>query len=63
MARETILIVDDNPLNLKLLNVLLVGEGYDVQTRTMPKGVGDSSRVSSAAHSHGRSTAGRRRRL
>jgi CheY-like chemotaxis protein len=32
MAGKTILIVDDNPLNLKLVNVLLVGEGYDVRT-------------------------------
>jgi CheY-like chemotaxis protein len=32
MTGETILIVDDNPLNLKLVNVLLVGEGYDVRT-------------------------------
>ncbi len=32
MARETILIVDDNPLNMKLVNVLLSGEGYQVRT-------------------------------
>jgi CheY-like chemotaxis protein len=32
MAGEPILIVDDNPQNLKLVRVLLVGEGYDVRT-------------------------------
>ena len=32
MAQETILIVDDNPLNMKLVNVLLAGEGYSVRT-------------------------------
>lgn len=32
MAGERILIVDDNPTNLKLARVLLVGAGYDVQT-------------------------------
>jgi two-component system, cell cycle response regulator DivK len=32
MAREPILIVDDNAQNLKLVRVLLVGEGYDVRT-------------------------------
>jgi two-component system cell cycle response regulator DivK len=31
MAGERILIVDDNPANLKLARVLLVSEGYDVQ--------------------------------
>jgi CheY-like chemotaxis protein len=30
MAGERILIVDDNPANLKLARVLLVGEGYEV---------------------------------
>ncbi|MBI4492397.1 MAG: response regulator [Chloroflexi bacterium] len=34
MAGESILIVDDNPLNLKLARVLLSLEGYDVQTAT-----------------------------
>jgi len=34
MAREPILVVDDNPLNLKLTRVLLAGEGYDVRTAT-----------------------------
>ena len=34
MAGESILIVDDNPLNLKLVRVLLTGEGYDVRTAT-----------------------------
>lgn len=32
MAREPILIVDDNPANLKLVRVLLSGEGYEVRT-------------------------------
>src|SRR5258705_3658191 len=32
MTQETILIVDDNPLNMKLVNVLLAGEGYHVRT-------------------------------
>ena len=32
MAAEPILIVDDNPANLKLARVLLSGEGYDVRT-------------------------------
>ncbi len=31
MAGESILIVDDNPMNLKLIRVLLSGEGYDVR--------------------------------
>jgi CheY-like chemotaxis protein len=31
VAGESILIVDDNPLNLKLIRVLLTGEGYDVR--------------------------------
>ena len=31
---DTILIVDDNPVNLKLIRVLLKGEGYDVRTAT-----------------------------
>jgi len=30
--REKILIVDDNPTNLKLVRVLLSAEGYDVRT-------------------------------
>jgi CheY-like chemotaxis protein len=30
--REPILVVDDNLLNLKLAQVILVGEGYDVKT-------------------------------
>jgi CheY-like chemotaxis protein len=34
MAKEPILIVDDNALNLKLAHVLLMGEGYDVRTAT-----------------------------
>jgi len=32
MAGEPILIVDDNPANLKLARVLLTGEGYEVRT-------------------------------
>ena len=32
MAGERILIVDDNPVNLKLMRVLLAGEGYTVRT-------------------------------
>ncbi|MBI3325786.1 MAG: response regulator [Nitrospinae bacterium] len=32
MAGEAILIVDDNPANLKLVRVLLTTEGYDVRT-------------------------------
>ena len=34
MNRGTILIVDDNPVNMKLIRVLLAGEGYDVRTAT-----------------------------
>src|SRR5262249_11504290 len=32
MAREPILIVDDNPQNLKLARVILASEGYEVRT-------------------------------
>jgi two-component system cell cycle response regulator DivK len=32
MAAEPILIVDDNPINLKLARVLLMNEGYEVKT-------------------------------
>lgn len=32
MAGEPILIIDDNPHNLKLARVLLEGEGYEVRT-------------------------------
>lgn len=32
MAGEPILIIDDNPLNLKLIRVLLRSDGYDVRT-------------------------------
>ncbi len=32
MTGETILVVDDNPLNLKLARLLLASEGYDVRT-------------------------------
>ena len=34
MLAERVLIVDDNPQNLKLVRVLLASEGYDVQTAT-----------------------------
>jgi two-component system cell cycle response regulator DivK len=34
MTREPILIVDDNPANLKLARVLLTLEGYDARTAT-----------------------------
>jgi CheY-like chemotaxis protein len=32
MPTKSILIVDDNPVNSKLIRVLLAGEGYDVHT-------------------------------
>jgi len=32
MSGEPILVVDDNPINLKLVRVLLSGEGYEVRT-------------------------------
>jgi CheY-like chemotaxis protein len=32
MAGDLILVVDDNPQNLKLVRVLLAAEGYDVRT-------------------------------
>lgn len=32
MAGDTILIVDDNPVNMKLIRVLLAGEGYEIRT-------------------------------
>jgi CheY-like chemotaxis protein len=34
MPSEQILIVDDNPVNLKLVRVLLASEGYEVRTAT-----------------------------
>jgi two-component system cell cycle response regulator DivK len=34
MSRDPILIVDDNPMNLKLARFLLTGEGYEVRTAT-----------------------------
>ncbi|HYX21622.1 MAG TPA: response regulator [Thermoanaerobaculia bacterium] len=34
MAGESILIVDDNPVNLKLARVLLTADGYEVRTAT-----------------------------
>ena len=36
-AGEPILIVDDNPANLKLARVLLAAEGYDVRTAATPR--------------------------
>src|ERR1044072_1045203 len=32
MKQNTIIIVDDNPVNMKLIRILLTGEGYDVHT-------------------------------
>jgi len=32
MEQLTILIVDDNPVNMKLVRVLLTGDGYQVRT-------------------------------
>jgi two-component system, cell cycle response regulator DivK len=32
MREQSVLIVDDNPINMKLVRVLLTGEGYDVRT-------------------------------
>jgi CheY-like chemotaxis protein len=32
MATKSILVVDNNPVNSKLIRVLLAGEGYDVHT-------------------------------
>lgn len=34
MAGEAILIVDDNPVYLKLIRVLLTAKGYDIRTAT-----------------------------
>ena len=34
MAGEAILIVEDNPINLKLSRLLLIAEGYEVRTAT-----------------------------
>lgn len=34
MSSEPILVVDDNPVNLKLARVLLAAEGYEVRTAT-----------------------------
>ena len=34
MAGEQILIIEDNPSNLKLVRILLTLEGYDVQSAT-----------------------------
>ena len=32
MEKDTILVVDDNPVNMKLIRISLTGEGYDVRT-------------------------------
>jgi two-component system, cell cycle response regulator DivK len=32
MSRKSIMVVEDNPINLKLLNVLLLKHGYEVTT-------------------------------
>jgi two-component system, cell cycle response regulator DivK len=32
MREKSVLIVDDNPMNMKLVRALLTGEGYDVRT-------------------------------
>ena len=32
MAGESILVVDDNPINLKVIRLMLEAEGYDVRT-------------------------------
>ena len=32
MKQRNVLIVDDNPMNMKLVRVLLTGEGYEVRT-------------------------------
>jgi two-component system cell cycle response regulator DivK len=32
MKQTNVLIVDDNPMNMKLIRVLLTGEGYEVRT-------------------------------
>lgn len=34
MAGESIMIIDDNPINLKLEKILLTVEGYDIRTAT-----------------------------
>jgi two-component system cell cycle response regulator DivK len=38
MSEQRILIVDDNPVNLKLIRILLTGEGYDVHTASDAEG-------------------------
>ena len=38
MAGESILVIDDNPINLKLLRLTLRVEGYDVQTAVDAEG-------------------------
>ena len=37
MVAERVLIVDDNPFNVKLANRLLVSEGFDVRTAATPE--------------------------
>jgi two-component system cell cycle response regulator DivK len=45
MAGEQILIVDDTPLNLKLLSVLLTAKGYEVSTATSAEEANEILRV------------------
>jgi CheY-like chemotaxis protein len=45
--RDIILIVDDNPVNMKLIRVLLAGEGYDVRTAS---DAGEACRVLQDVH-------------
>jgi CheY-like chemotaxis protein len=37
MAEQSILIVEDNPVSLKLFRILLTPEGYDVHTANDPR--------------------------
>ncbi|WP_141733886.1 response regulator [Oligoflexus tunisiensis] len=34
MQRESILVIDDSPINLKLIKLLLLSEGYEIRTAT-----------------------------
>ncbi|MDB4962979.1 MAG: response regulator receiver protein [Myxococcales bacterium] len=45
MPGEQILIVDDTPLNLKLLSVLLAAKGYEVSTATSAEEANEILRV------------------
>jgi len=49
MERHGILIVDDNPVNMKLVRVLLAGEGYNVRTAT---DAGEALNVLKEFHPH-----------